>query len=81
MFIPMIYRGASPIGASMLVAALTTVVTMYLIGGRSTKTAAAILATILGVMLSGSLAAAFGRLAGISGYNVSDIEQLEYVAR
>ena len=73
MFIPMIYRGASPIGASMLVAALTTVVTMYLIGGRSTKTAAAILATILGVMLSGSLAAAFGRLAGISGYNVSDI--------
>ena len=32
MFIPMIYRGASPIGASMLVAALTTVVTMYLIG-------------------------------------------------
>ena len=81
MFIPMIYRGASPIGASMLVAALTTVVTMYLIGGRSTKTAAAILATILGVMLSGSLAAAFGRLAGISGYNVSDIEQLEYVAQ
>ena len=73
MFIPMIYRGASPIGASML--------TMYLIGGRSTKTAAAILATILGVMLSGSLAAAFGRLAGISGYNVSDIEQLEYVAQ
>lgn len=65
----------------MLVAALTTVVTMYLIGGRSTKTAAAILATILGVMLSGSLAAAFGRLAGISGYNVSDIEQLEYVAQ
>ena len=74
MFIPMIYRGASPIGASMLVAALTTVVTMYLIGGRSTKTAAAILATILGGMLSGSL-------AGISGYNVSDIEQLEYVAQ
>lgn len=29
----------------------------------------------------GSLAAAFGRLAGISGYNVSDIEQLEYVAQ
>lgn len=81
MFIPMIYRGASPIGASMLVAGLTTVVTMYLIGGSSTKTAAAILATILGVMLSGLLAAAFGRLTGISGYNVADIEQLEYVAQ
>ena len=65
----------------MLVAALTTVVAMYLIGGRSTKTAAAILASILGGMHTGSLEAAFGRLAGISGYNVSDIEQLEYVAQ
>lgn len=81
MFIPMIYRGASPIAAAMLVAALTTVVSMYLIGGWSTKTLAAILGTVAGVLLSGILALLFGHFADISGYNVSDIEQLEYVAQ
>ena len=80
-FIPLIYRGVSPIAASILVASVTTVVTMYLIGGMTTKTAASILGTVLGVIISGALAFAFGYFTKISGYNVSDIEQLEYVAQ
>lgn len=81
MFIPLIYRGVSPIAASILVAVITTVVTMYLIGGVTTKTAASIIGTVTGVIISGVLAFAFGRFTKISGYNVSDIEQLEYVAQ
>ena len=81
MFIPLIYRGVSPIAASILVAVITTVVTMYLIGGVTTKTAASIAGTVTGVIISGVLAFAFGRFTKISGYNVSDIEQLEYVAQ
>ena len=80
-FIPLIYRGVSPIAAAILVAVLTTVATMYLIGGFTTKTAASIIGTVMGVAISGILAFAFGKLTMISGYNVSDIEQLEYVAQ
>ena len=80
-FIPLIYRGVSPIAAAILVAVLTTVATMYLIGGFTTKTAASILGTVTGVAISGILAFAFGKMTTISGYNVSDIEQLEYVAQ
>lgn len=80
-FIPLIYRGFSPIAAAILVAVLTTVATMYLIGGFTTKTAASILGTVAGVAISGILAFVFGKMTTISGYNVSDIEQLEYVAQ
>ena len=80
-FIPLIYRGVSPIAAAILVAVLTTVATMYLIGGFTTKTAASIIGTVMGVAISGILAFAFGKMTMISGYNVSDIEQLEYVAQ
>lgn len=81
LFLPLIYRGVSPVFAAMLVAVLTTVVTMYLIGGASTKTLASILGTVAGVAISGVLALIFSRAARITGYNVSDIEQLEYVGQ
>lgn len=81
LFIPLIYKGMSPIIAAMIVSALTTVVTMYLIGGVSSKTFSAILSTIIGVVLSGVLAVIFGYFTKINGFNVSDIEQLEYVGQ
>ena len=37
--------------------------------------------TIAGVGISGVLAVVFGKLTRISGYNVSDIEQLQYVGQ
>lgn len=81
LFIPLIYRGMSPVGAAVLIAVLTTVVTMYLVGGSTTKVWSAILATSIGVVLSGLLAWGFGAVTRISGYNVADIEQLEYVGQ
>lgn len=78
---PMMYQGISPILLTILVAVLTTVVTLGLLGGYSTKTVAAILGTAIGVIIAALAAIAFGKAAGITGYNVSDIEALNYVGQ
>ena len=72
LFLPMIYKGHSPILAAVLV-------TMYLVGGASGKTAVAIAGTVLGVLISAMFALIFCKMTDISGYNVSAIESLIYV--
>lgn len=79
LFLPMIYKGISPIVAAIVVVAITTVVTMLLIDGVSQKSITAMAGTIIGVIASGIFAWIFGKAADISGYNVSDIENLVYV--
>ncbi|OUO26782.1 YibE/F family protein [Eubacterium sp. An3] len=78
---PLIYRGYSPILMSVIICAIATVFSMSMIGGLSTKTVAATIGTIFGVIASAVAALIFGHFAGISGYNVSDIETLNYVAQ
>ena len=79
-FLPMIYKGISPILSAVLIVAITSLVTMFLIDGISRKSIAAILGTIDGVIVSGLFAWLFGKASGISGYNVSDIENLVYLS-
>lgn len=79
LFLPMIYKGNSPILSAIIVVALTTVATMYLVGGASKKTVAAIIGTISGVLISALFAVIFSKMTEISGYNVSDIEDLIYI--
>ncbi len=81
LFLPMLYVGVSPFLAAVLVSALTTTVSMYFIGGASKKTVSAIIGTVIGVCMSGLTAYIYGKAAGISGYNVSDIETLLFVAQ
>lgn len=78
---PLIYQGISPIGITIVVSVLTTIVTLGLLGGNSFKTLAAIIGTSSGVVIAALAAFVFGKAAGISGYNVSDIETLNYVAQ
>lgn len=78
-FLPAIYRGISPITAAILVVIITTVVTMLLLTGTTTKSIAAMIGTISGVVIAGISAGVFGFMAKISGYNVSDIDSLIYV--
>ena len=73
---PMMYRGISPIVLTIIVAVLTTIVTLGLLGGYSSKTVSAILGTAIGVVIAAVAAMAFGKAAGITGYNVSDIGEL-----
>lgn len=77
---PAIYRGMSPVAASVITVILTTIITIFILTGYTKKTAAAILGTVSGVVISGITAWLFGKIAGISGYNVSNIDSLVSVA-
>ncbi|MDO4943829.1 MAG: YibE/F family protein [Ruminococcus sp.] len=79
LFLPMIYKGFSPCAAAVFISVLVTVVTMYLIGGASKKTVSAIIGTASGVIISGVCALAAGKLSHITGYNVSDVENLIFI--
>lgn len=81
LYLPMIFKGFSPFFSAIIVVILTTLVTMSLIGGYTKKTLCAIIGTIIGVIISGISAAVFGYFAGISGYNVSDIESLLFIGQ
>ena len=52
---------------------------MYLIDGFTVKSVSATLGTIIGVIIAGAFAAGFGYFSRISGYNVSDIEELIFI--
>lgn len=75
-YLPLVYLKYSPFWTAVFVCFITTLVTMYLIGGPTQKTCAATLGTLVGVILAGVSAWYFSKASGISGYNVSDIETL-----
>ena len=75
-YLPLVYLRFSPFWAAVFICFLTTLVTMYLIGGPTKKTCAATLGTLAGVVLAGLSAWCFSKASGISGYNISDIETL-----
>lgn len=75
-YLPLVYLRFSPFWAAVFICFLTTLITMYLIGGPTKKTCAATLGTLAGVVLAGLSAWCFSKASGISGYNVSDIETL-----
>lgn len=80
LFIPMLYRGYSPVLAAILSAALITALTLLLLNGWGAKTVAAIVGTAIGVVLSGAVAYLAGNLLHISGYNTDQVEVLVVVA-
>lgn len=75
-YLPLVYLHASPFWSAVFICFITTLVTMYLIGGSTKKTIAATLGTLAGVVLAGIAAWCFSKASGITGYNVSDIETL-----
>lgn len=81
LYLPMLYAGFSPFFAAVAVVVLTTLATMYLIGGFSVKTLCAVLGTIAGVVVAGMIATVFGNWGHISGWNVEDIETLVFIGQ
>ena len=75
-YLPLVYLKFSPFWTGVFVCFITTLVTMYLIGGPTRKTCAATLGTLAGVVLAGISAWCFSKASGITGFNVSDIETL-----
>ena len=80
-FFPLVYRGFSPFWAAALVCVVSTVITIFFVAGANVKSVAAIAGTAFGVLVAGILAVIFGQLAGISGYNVSEVESLLFVGQ
>ena len=75
-YLPLVYRGMSPFWVAVFVCVITTLVTMYLIGGPTKKTLVATGGTVAGVVIAGIAATAFSAATGVTGWNVSDIENL-----
>jgi uncharacterized membrane protein len=80
LFIPMLYRGYSPMLAAILVVTLTIIVTLLLLDGWSSKSLSAIIGTMIGVVFAGLLASLAGELLHISGFNTPDSETLILIA-
>ncbi len=80
MFLPMLYRGYSPFLSAVIIIIFITVISLYLIDGLTRKSISAMLGTIIGVIIAGIFAAIFGYFAQISGYNVSEVEELVFVS-
>ncbi|MGP1594685.1 MAG: YibE/F family protein [Treponema sp.] len=79
--IPALFAGFSPVPVSVLLASLITVVSFLLISGFSRKTAAAVLGTVFGISLAGSISLFIGHIAQLSGINMASGEQLLNIAR
>jgi len=79
--LPMLYRGYSPIFASVLIVIITTCVTLFLLNGWSSKTISAMLGTTLGVIIAGIVSSVAGYLCHITGFQTEEVETLVVIAR
>jgi len=78
--IPIIFRGGNPIPWAIFLCSTITVVTFLLIGDFNRKTYSAILGTIIGVMISGTISYIFGSLTKLTGIHMEKGEQILYLA-
>lgn len=76
--LPLILQGHNPLLLTVLFTSLITLFTLVIISGINTKTAAAILGTIGGVLAAGLVAWIFGSAAQITG--ISEEAQMLYYA-
>jgi uncharacterized membrane protein len=79
-FIPLLYRGASPAAAALAVTSITLCVSLALLGGLDAKTLSAMLGCLAGLAASALAIAAFQALAGLSGYTTAESDALLAIA-
>ncbi|GKU26465.1 YibE/F family protein [Clostridium folliculivorans] len=80
LFIPMLYRGYSPVLSAVLIILIITCITLLLLNGYSAKTLSAIFGTILGVTIAAIIALIVGKLAHLTGYSTQDVETLNMIS-
>ncbi|OON96485.1 MAG: hypothetical protein ATN36_00835 [Epulopiscium sp. Nele67-Bin005] len=80
LMLPLMFRGVEPVVASLIVASLSTIVTLSLVSGRSKKTVNAIVGTICGVLIAALIAYIFGKLASLNGGTMEETEALLYLS-
>lgn len=72
----LVQRGWQPVPTTLLIVALTMLVSYIFIGGLHTKSMVAALGSFGGVLLAGLFAFAAGRLVHITGLNMDEAESL-----
>ncbi|WP_160676166.1 YibE/F family protein [Clostridium sp. C8-1-8] len=80
LFIPMLYRGYSPVMSAILIITIVTCITLFLLNGYSSKTLSAVLGTLAGVIIAGFIALIVGNLAHLNGFNTQDVETLNMIS-
>lgn len=80
LMIPLMLRGVSPIISGLIIAILSSTVTLILVSGINKKTEVAILGTLTGIIMAGLLAYIFGAATNLSGININDAESIMYLA-
>ena len=76
LLIPLVLRGAPPIPAAIAIAALTAAASLLMLTGFTRKTLCAGLGCVGGVAAAGLFAWMVGLLTPISGFNMSEAEEL-----
>ena len=76
LLIPMIRRGMNPIFSAVVMAAVTTAVSLILLNGLTMKTLCATLGCVGGVAIAGAAAALTAAVTPINGFNMSEAEEL-----
>lgn len=74
--LPTVFSGYSPVLMSVICVALSAIVTLMLLNGASKKTYSAILATVLGVILSAGAFYIISTVLKINGFSVDEVESL-----
>lgn len=80
LMVPLMLRGVSPIISAIIIAIISTSITLVLVSGTNKKTLSAILGTLIGVLIAGILAYIFGETTNLSGINMSEVESIMYIA-
>jgi uncharacterized membrane protein len=74
--IPLVLKGASPVLATILIAAYTSAGALLMLTGYTKKTLCAFLGCVGGVLTAGIFAWIITRLTPINGFNMSEAEEL-----
>lgn len=80
LMVPRILAGHSPIITAIITAALAVTASFYILSGWAKKTLGAILGTVAGVVIAGTLSYTVGRMAHLSGITMENAEQLLLIA-
>lgn len=78
--VPLVIRGANPITVTLILAALSTIFTIFFVSGINQKTVAAVIGTISGVVTAGFLAWHFGNMILLTGYSDESVQMLQYTS-
>ncbi|HQA49548.1 MAG TPA: YibE/F family protein [Syntrophomonadaceae bacterium] len=77
--LPMIFKGHDPILTTILIAAVASIISLLIIGGKNVKSLAAIIGTTGGVVIAGTLAIVAGSAMQITGFSDEEMQSLLFI--